>query len=79
MEQVIGKGVIHKIFGRGVIVLSEERYLTIRFEDADALQEKAREAAAQAAADRQKCSAKIAIRCKESKSLSVFCYPRRFF
>ena len=93
MEQVVGKGVIHQIFGRGVIVLAEERYFTVRFENPgvgekqflfpqafdlvlsfeneDALQEEAREAAVQAAAARQRCSAKIAIRCKQEAMMQV--------
>lgn len=33
MEQVVGKGVVHKIFGRGVIVLADARYFTVQFED----------------------------------------------
>ena len=33
MEQVVGKGVVHKIFGRGVIVLADTRYFAVRFEN----------------------------------------------
>ncbi len=86
MEQVVGKGVVHKIFGRGVIVLAAARYFTVQFENPgvwekkflfpqafdtmitfedDDLQEGARIAAEQAMAERQKCTVKIALRCKQ--------------
>lgn len=90
MEEVVGKRVVHKIFGRGNIVLADTRYFTVQFEnlavgekkflfpqafdsilvfeDGD-LQAGARAAAEQAAADRQNCAAKIAIRCKQEALL----------
>ena len=33
MEQVIGQVIVHKIFGRGIIVNCDQRYFTVRFDD----------------------------------------------
>ncbi len=34
MEEVMGKSVVHKIFGRGIIILADARYFTVRFDQA---------------------------------------------